>query len=669
MTYAEAKERVVRLREDLQRHDELYYRQNSPEISDQEYDRLKKELAELEERFPSLQDTNSPTRQVGDDRAEGFETYRHREPMMSLDNTYSEEELKSFFQRVQKLFPSKNCAFLVEPKLDGVAVSLTYEKGRLVRAVTRGNGVEGDNITKNVQTIEEIPHRLAGSGWPEVMEVRGEIFMTFAEFSRINAEREKNGQALYANPRNLAAGTVKLLDAREVAQRDLQIVLYGLGYLSDEVFAEQAKIAPKLWEWGLPVADWTHLAGDFEEAWNAIQELDELRRTLPFPTDGAVLKLNDRDLQREAGATAKAPRWAIAYKFSAEQAETVVEEIVVQVGRTGAVTPVANLRPVLLAGTTVSRATLHNRDEIERKDVRLGDTVVVEKAGEIIPAVVRVVIDKRPQESEPYAFPTHCPECGTELVRLPGEAATRCPNLSCPAQVRRRLRHFASRVCLDIEGLGEAVVDQLVDRGMVKDLADLYDLQAEDLERLEKFARKSSENLVRAIDQSREKELWRLVHGLGIQHVGATAAKDLVRHFKSLDRLANADESELAELHGVGDVMARSIVTYFANEQNRELLARLKARGLKWEEGDDGKETTNGPLQGKTFVLTGTLPHHTREEATALIEKAGGKVTSSVTKKTDYLLAGTDAGSKLTKAQKLGITIIEENDLLKLTKT
>ena len=660
-----ARDRILALRDDLRRHDDLYYRQAAPEISDQEYDRRKAELADLEIAHPEWAEADSPTRQVGDDRIEGFASYRHREPMMSLDNTYSEDEMRAFAQRVQKLFPDERLSFLIEPKLDGVAISLTYEEGRLVRAVTRGNGIEGDDITRNVRTIEEIPDVLPREEVPDVLEVRGEIYLTHAEFARINAEREEVGLPLYANPRNLAAGTIKLLDPAEVAKRDLQIVLYGIGAVQGkDPFAEQSQITPAFARWGFPVVEKQWLADSVDGVLTAIEELDILRKSFPYPTDGAVVKLNRRALQREAGSTSKAPRWAIAYKFSAEQAETVIEDIIVQVGRTGAVTPVAVLRPVLLAGSTVSRATLHNQDEITRKDVRPGDTVIVEKAGEIIPAVVRVVPEKRPPDSRPWVFPTHCPECGTALVRLPGEAAVRCPNASCPAQLRRRLQHFASRVAMDIEGLGEAVVNQLVERQMVRSLADLYDLGVEDFLTLEKFAQKASENLASALEKSKKNELWRLLHGLGIQHVGATAAKDLAHHFANLDGLVSAPEEELAAIHGIGAIMARSIVNFFAQPANQETLRRLKEKGLRWEEEPTGQIRGEGVWSGKTFVLTGTLPHYTRDEAAALITQHGGKVTSSVSKKTSYVLAGAEAGSKLAKAESLGVPILSEDEWL-----
>ncbi len=648
-----------RLRAEIRRHDELYYRDAAPEISDQEYDRLKRELADMEARNPGMVPEDTPTLQVGDDRLEAFETYRHRSPMQSLDNTYSEAELRDFYGRLVRLFGEEAMEFVVEPKIDGVAVSLTFEKGQLVRAATRGNGVEGDDVTRNVKTIRGLPGRLGGREFPEIVEIRGEIFIGNAEFQRINEQREEDGLPRYANPRNLAAGTVKLLDSREVARRRLQIVLHGLGYCEPASFEKLSEFHEKLKQWGLPGLERYRRVEGIDAAWAAVQELDELRHSFSYATDGAVVKLDSIARQEEAGSTSKAPRWAIAYKFSAEQAETVVDDIVVQVGRTGALTPVAHLRPVQLAGTTVSRATLHNQDEIARKDVRVGDTVIVEKAGEIIPAVVQVVLDRRPADSGPYAFPETCPACGSAVIRLPEEAAVRCPNLSCPEQVRRRLRHFASRQCMDIEGLGEAVVDQLVERGLVESLPDLYELSVDDLLNLEKFARKASENLVKAIEASKEREFWRLIHGLGIQHIGVTASKDLAAAFGDLDRIAEASEEDLLAVEGIGAITARSIVAYFSEQRNRALVESLRMHGVRTSESG-ATRVEEGPFRGKTFVLTGTLPTLTRQQATEMIEAAGGRVSGCVSKKTDYLLCGEEAGSKLDKANRLGVTVLDE---------
>lgn len=533
-----------------------------------------------------------------------------------------------------------------------------------MRAVTRGNGVEGDDITQNVRTIKTLPHRIAGERVPDLIEIRGEIYMDMEEFLRINRGREEAGLPLYANPRNLTAGTVKLLDPKEVAQRRLKIVLYGRGYCEPLVFDHQHEVHETIRQWKLPSVERFWVARGFDEIWEAVEALDQMREGFAYPTDGAVIKLDSISRQEEAGMTAKAPRWAIAYKFAPERGETRVVDISINVGRTGTLTPVAELEPVLLAGTTVSRATLHNADEVARKDVRVGDFVLVEKAGEIIPAVVEVVRAKRAPGVEPFEFPQNCPVCGTAAIRLPDEAATRCPNLSCPAQVRRRLQHFASRQCMDIEGLGEAVVDQLVGRGLVENIPDLYALRVEELLGLEKFAQRSSEKLVAAIEASKERELWRVIHGLGIQHVGATVSKDLAHAMGDLEKLMDATEADLVSINGIGEIMTCSIVAFFGEERNRETIRRLKEAGVRMkEERPETGGGESGVFSGKTFVLTGKLPTLTREQAAAAIEAAGGRVTSSVSKKTDYVLAGEEAGSKLEKAIKLGVPTMDEEEL------
>jgi len=658
--------RAAELREVIARHDELYYRKAEPEISDAEYDRLKRELADLEARYPQLARKESPTERVGDDRLEAFEQYRHLQPMQSLDNTYNEGELREFDQRLRKLFGDEALDYVVEPKVDGVAVSLTFENGQLVRAVTRGNGVEGDVITQNVRTIDKLPMVLAGKNHPRIVEIRGEIYMTREAFEAINQQREAEDQPLFANPRNLAAGTVKLLDPKETARRPLEVVLYGLGHCEPLPFARQSEFNEALRYWKLPTQEKIWHAAGIDQAWERIQELDELRHGFPYDTDGAVIKLDPLNWQREAGSTAKAPRWAIAYKFAAEQAETTLEKITLQVGRTGQLTPVANLSPVQLAGTTVARASLHNADEIDRKDIREGDCVVVEKAGEIIPYVVRSVPEKRPAGAVPFTFPEHCPDCGTAIVRLEGEAAHRCPNAAgCPPQVRRRIEFFGSRPCMDIENLGKAVVDQLVSASLVQNIADLYRLRVDDLLPLERFAQKSAENLVAALEESKGRELWRLIHGLGIPHIGAKAAKDLAAHFGSLEKLLAAQEEGLVALDGVGEIMARSVVTFFAEPKNRHLVEALIELGVNPMEAPRQMASVEG-VTGKTFVLTGTLPNWTRDQATEKIEAAGGKVTSSVSKKTSYVVAGEEAGSKLAKAEKLGVPVLDEAGLREL---
>jgi DNA ligase (NAD+) len=671
MDAAAAQARIDELRAQVRRHDELYYRRAEPEITDVEYDRLKRELAALEAARPELDIGSSPSSQVGDDRTEGFQVYRHRERMMSLDNTYSETEIREFHDRLVRDLERDGLAFVVEPKIDGLAVSVTYEKGELVRAVTRGNGIEGDDITANALTIRSLPRRLksaAGVPVPDMIEIRGEIYFTLEEFQRINRQREEAGEPLYANPRNLAAGTIKQLDPRDVAQRKLEIVLYGRGAVEPATALPETQSQFHGWvkAWGLPTVErfWPAVGADAVIA--AIQELDAVRDGFAYATDGAVVKLDSVPLQRRAGSTSKSPRWAMAYKFAPDRAETKLEGITIQVGRTGVLTPVAELAPVQLAGTTVSRATLHNRDEIARKDIRVGDFVYVEKAGEIIPAVVGVNTARRSPECQPYDFPTHCPVCGTPVVQLAEEVATRCPNFDCPVQVRRRVQHFASKACVDIEGLGEAMVDVLVEKGWVKSIPDIYRLRREDLLTLGKSVEKSTGKLLEAIEASKTAELWRFIHGLGIPHVGAAAAKDLARRFRGLEALAAARREDFIQnkesvIGGIGETMAVAILAFFAEPRNQHVVRELLAVGLQPVVPDAGSA-----LAGKTFVLTGTLPTLTRDDATARIEAAGGKVSGSVSKKTSYLLAGAEAGSKLDKAQALGVRVIDEAAFLQM---
>ena len=655
--------RIRELRERIAHLDEKYYREADPEVSDREYDRLKEELVQLEEEVPEEPPPDSPTARVGDDRREGFESFRHLEPMLSLDNTYNREDLTAFDQRLRKRFDRETLRYTVDPKIDGLAISLTYGKGRFVRAVTRGNGVEGDVVTENVRTIRALPDTLGTDDPPEVIELRGEIYLSNEEFHRINRDRAERGESLYANPRNLAAGTIKLLDPALVARRRLELVVYGLGHCEPDFLPSQSELQRHLLDWGLPVVERYWTVEGIGEVWEAIVELDGMREGFAYPTDGAVVKLDDRSLQKEAGRTAKAPRWSIAYKFETEKAYTRLRSIDLQVGRTGAVTPVALLDPVELAGTTVARATLHNEDEIRRKDIREGDRVLVEKAGEIIPQVIEVDLESRPADSKPFAFPKECPACGTALRRLPDEVVWRCPNAACPPQVRRRIEHFGSRACMDIEDLGKAVVDQLVSRGLVTTIPDLYRLGIDDLLALERFARKSSENLVAAIDDSRDREVWRLVHGLGIPNVGAGVAKDLVRYFGGIDAIMEASEEELTAMDGIGEILAVSIRTFFAEPRNREMVGDLRKAGLRFEESAAEGSGPGRSLEGRTFVLTGSLPGFTRDEATAWIEERGGRVTSSVSKKTSYVVAGEEAGSKLAKAEKLGVAVIDEEGL------
>ncbi|MFZ9745644.1 MAG: NAD-dependent DNA ligase LigA [Opitutaceae bacterium] len=675
MTPEEAAVRIATLRAEVARHDELYYRQARPELTDFAYDGLKAELARLERAFPAAPATGtaSPTARVGDDRAEGFVRVRHRQAMTTLDNTYDEAELREFHARLVRALGTEDLAYTVEPKVDGVAISLTYEDGRLTRAVTRGDGEEGDDVTANVRTIRGLPAALVDLAPPAVIEVRGEIYLREEEFRRINQLQEEAGEAPYANPRNLAAGTLKQLDPRVVAGRRLEIVLYGVGHCEPPVATSQSGLHERLRGWGLPVLDPCWSVRGPEAVWAVIGELDARRRALPFGTDGAVVKLDAFAQQRhprvgfrgmaadgQAEAARKlSPRWACAFKFPPDQAETRVREITIQVGRTGVLTPVAELEPVLLAGTTVRRATLHNADEIARKDVRPGDTVRVEKAGEIIPAVVAVVLARRAPGAEPYVFPRECPVCRTAAVRPEGEVAWRCPNPECPEQVRRRIEHFASKAGVDIDGLGEEIVGQLLERGLVRRLPDLFRLRLEDLLPLRKSGEVWAANLIAGIAARREVELWRVINGLGIPQVGAAAAKELARTFRSLEALLDAPLAELCRVEGFGEKTAQAVRGWCQQPAHRALVTELLAAGL----APRAPAAVAGGLAGKTFVLTGTLPTLAREDAAALIEAAGGRVSGSVSRKTHYVVAGEEAGSKLTKARDLGVPVLDEAGL------
>lgn len=674
-------ERLARLRAEIARHDELYYRHARPEIGDYEYDLTKRELAALEALHPELA---GPADKVGDDRVEGFAKARHGAPMLSLDNAYDESEFRAFCTRLAGLLPDEPQVFVVEPKIDGLAVSLTYREGSLVRAVTRGDGVEGDDITRNLTLLRNLPRTIPPADAPESVELRGEIYMTNAEFARINAAREAAGEPPYANPRNLAAGTVKLLDPREAEGRTLDIALYGLGACDKGRFQRLSEFRDWLARHALPVPVFFKTARGADEAWAAVCELERRRHEFPFPTDGAVVKLDRIAAHTDAGTTSKFPHWAIACKFPPEQVETRLLGISFQIGRTGVVTPVAELAPVTVAGTTVSRATLHNEDEIARKDIREGDIVVIEKAGEIIPRVVRVAPEKRAPECVPFDFAGRLRELGLEAAREPGQAFWKLAG-ETPEQRVRRLAHFAAKGCLDIANLGPAVAEQLVKAGYVATPADLFALTREQLLGLEGFAEKSADNLLAALDDAKSRELWRLIHALGIPNVGQRTAKDLASHFRSLPALADAGMdaylrakigkkgAQLKALEsvisGVGATVAQSILAYFSDPAHRELLARLGSAGLRMEETATAPAATGAVatgIVGKTFVLTGTLPTLSREEAGARIEAAGGKVAGSVSSKTSYVVAGEDAGSKLTKARELGVAVVDEAGLLRL---
>jgi len=691
MNAKEAKARHAQLAEEIRRHDHAYYVLAQPTISDREYDRLYHELLDLEKQFAELVTPDSPTQRVSGQPLKEFKQVQHRLPMLSLDNTYSQEEVRDFVNRVQKLLPNEKLDWIVEPKIDGLAINLCYEQGVFTCGSTRGDGTTGDDITANLKTIRSIPSRLqsrtgvspvpsgASSGdkrdaCPTLLEVRGEVYLTKAGFQKLNAERKAAGEEEFANPRNAAAGSLKQLDPRIVAKRPLDIVVYGLGQV--EGASQQPQQHDEMLAWlksfGFKTPDRTWHCRSADELVGAIEELDRLRRSFAYETDGAVIKLNSFAQREIAGFTSKAPRWSIAYKYAAEQAETLLKGITVQVGRTGALTPVAELEPVFLAGSTISRATLHNEDYIRQKDIRIGDTVKIEKAGEVIPAVVDVVLANRTGKEATFRFPTTCPECSSKVSRAPGivegdeGVVWRCLNPDCPAQVRGRIEHWCARGALDIEGGGEVLVRQLAQSGLVTDVADLYRLKLSEVAGLERMGEKSARNFLEGVATSKQRDMWRLLFGLGILHVGAGVAKALGRGFATLDEVFAASIDQLTECEDVGEVIARSVVQWYGDPRNRKLVERLRAAGLNFNSQLYLPKAKAGPLAGKTFVLTGTLPNLKREEAAARIEAAGGKVSSSVSKKTDYVVAGAEAGSKLDKAQKLGVKIIDEAELLRL---
>lgn len=664
-TREKAEKRIARLRDEIRRHERLYYVLAAPEISDQEYDALERELRELEAEFPELVTPTSPTQRVGETPSVEFPSVVHRVPMLSLDNTYSEEELREFEARVLRAVGPREIAYAAELKVDGLSMALHYEGGRLARAVTRGDGVRGDDVTANARAIRAIPLELSGEGVPDELEARGEVYLPRSRFEAINREREEAEEEPFANPRNAAAGTMKSLDARVVGRRGLDVFLHQLAHLRGPGAppAGQWQALERLRGWGLRTNPATRLCRGLAEVLDFIAEWREKRAALEYEIDGVVVKVDDFALQQELGATSKFPRWAIAYKYPAVQAETLVRAISVQVGRTGRLTPVAELEPVFLAGTTVSRATLHNEEEIARKDVRVGDTVRIERGGEVIPKVVSVVVERRSAGAEPWMPPARCPVCGTGAVRPEGEVDRRCPNASCPAQVEERLKHFARREAMDIEGLGDVVVHELLERGLVRDFADLYALRFEDLAPL--FAPKAksgdslgARNLLEAIAASRGRELRRLLFGLGIRFVGERAASLLARHFRSLRAIGEATADEIDAIYEIGPAVANSVHAWFREPANRRLVERLEAAGLRVLEA--AAEAGSLAFQGQQFVLTGTLDSMTRDEAKAAIEARGGRVTGTVSKKTSVVVAGREAGSKLERARELGVAVIDE---------
>ena len=664
--------RIAQLRQELERHNRLYYVEAAPEISDREYDLLYKELQTLEAQHPEWVTPDSPTQRVGGEPLKAFQSVRHLLPMMSLDNTYNFDELREFDARVCKLLPGEKIEYVLEPKIDGCSISCRYEHGKLTVGSTRGDGATGDDITANLKTIQAIPLQLARQH-PPLLEIRGEAYMPVAGFQKLNAARLAAGEEAFANPRNATAGSLKQLDSRIAAQRPLAAVFYAVGATDGIRFSSQQEALETFKKLGLPTPQFWWVCAGIEEVIQRTRDFQARVDELPYEIDGAVVKVNAFDQWRRLGTTAKAPRYAIAYKYSHEQAETRLTAITVQVGRTGVLTPVAELEPVALAGSTIARATLHNEEEIRRKDIRIGDTVLMEKAGEVIPAVIAVVLAKRPPAAAAFDLFQHlqgkCPECGGPIQRDPEFVAWRCENIACPAQLKRSLAHFAMRHAMDIEGVGEVLTNQLVDKQLVHDVADLYSLTAEQLAGLERMGEKSAANIVAAIAGSRERELWRLIHGLGILHVGEGAARKLAEHFQVLERLMAADVQTLEQMPDCGPVMAQSITDFFAHPRNRAVLAKLLAAGLRPAPVERrAPQDESGFFVGKTVVITGTLQRWSREQAQELLRQQGAVVTDSVSKKTGYLIVGADAGSKLAKARKLGVPVFDEAQLAERLK-
>jgi DNA ligase (NAD+) len=708
--------RIAQLRDEIKKHDRRYYEEAAPTISDREYDRLYKELVDLEAKFPELVTPDSPTQKVGGKPLQAFAQIQHRVPMLSLDNTYSEDEVANFYKRMTRLLPDEKIPVVIEPKVDGVAVSVLYENGRLKYAATRGDGLVGDDITQNIKTIRSVPHQLRGTA-PKVFEVRGEAYLDKDGFKKLNKEREATGLPLFANPRNAAAGSLKHLDPKVAAQRPLGMVFYGTGATEGVYVDLHSKIFPVFKKLGLPTHENWWLADSVEKILDAIRKLDRIRHDFPYETDGAVIKVDALAQRERLGFTAKSPRWAIAYKYAAERVQTKLLDIKVQVGRTGILTPVAVLEPVLVSGSTVARATLHNEDEIKRKDIRIGDTVVIEKAGEVIPAVVEVVKSKRPRAAKPFDFLKHihgkCPVCGSKVRRDPEFVAWRCENLQCPAQATRRLEFLAARGALDIESVGGIVADKLVEREWVREPLDLFELKIEQLAKLNLgtdeapriFGEKNATKAVQAIERAKTFPLSRWLYALAISDVGKTTATDLARFHETIEDVADSkllrdvlayheskgDKQTAKEIAArlikagfaepskskidknagivteVGPVVAQSVLDFFASSAGKKILQRMKQLGIHPKiEKVSAKKLAELPLAGKTFVLTGTLPSMTREEASAKIEALGGHVSGSVSKKTDYVLAGAEAGSKLEKASELAVRVIDEAEFRKM---
>ncbi len=661
-----AKERIDFLRKEIHFHDRKYYVENNPIISDYEYDLLLKELEDLEKQYPDLITPDSPTQRVGGEPAEEFVTVRHMVSMLSLDNTYSQDELLEFDARIRRLLPSQQIEYVVELKLDGLGVALLYENGKFTRGATRGDGEMGEDITANLKTIKSIPLVLDGIGLSiPMLEVRGEVYMEKKAFQELNRQREENGEPLFANPRNASAGSVRLLDPKITASRPLDIFVYAISYSEGMTFSTHWEALSALKNMGFKINPHSRKFGTINDVVEYCVKWTEERDSLNYEIDGMVIKVNSIAQQVELGSTTKSPRWAISYKFPARQATSKIEDIIIQVGRTGALTPVAVLSPTPLSGIVITRATLHNEDEIRRKDIRIGDTVLIERAGDVIPAVVEVIKEKRSGKEYEFRMPSKCPVCGSDVFRPEGEAITRCVNSACPAQVKEHIRHFASRDAMNIDGLGPAIIEQLVDKGLVKNAADLYFLKKDEITNLERMGDKSAQNLIDAIEASKQNNLSRLIFALGIRHIGVRAAEILAEHYGSIDALSKTTSEELQAIYEIGPKVAESIYRFFQQEGNKQMLERLRSAGVKMSE-EIKEQKGDQPLKNKTFVLTGTLTSMTRDQASEAIKKLGGKVSSNVSNKTDFVVVGDSPGSKFDRAKKLGITILNEDQFKSL---
>jgi DNA ligase (NAD+) len=659
--FAKIEKKLLRLRSDVALHDRLYYRENRPQISDFEYDCLKTELLRLEEIAANF-GIKTWKDLVGNDLANGFQKYPHLSPMQSLSNTYSHGELLAFDNKVKNCIRGQHYTYVIEPKIDGIAINLIYENGRLIRALTRGDGVFGDDVTGNILAIQSLPEVLRHC--PDKLEIRGEIFIDEKAFETTNGIRRAHGLEEYANPRNLTAGTVKSLDSHSAQMRDLKIITYAIGYASNGNLKTQNDVLKQLLDWGFPTQKKYWAAANMDTAWECIGELDAERKNFAYWTDGAVVKINELNLHEILGNTAKAPRWAIAYKFAPMRVSTKLKNIILQIGRSGVVTPVADLEPIEIAGSTVSRATLHNADEIARKDIRINDHVFLEKAGEIIPAIVSVDLPKRTENCRPFAFPTHCPSCGYKLIKRSNEVAWRCTNSACKAQLKSKIIHFASKFAMNIDNFGESVIEKLVDSGRLKTIADVYSLTYSDLVALPKLGQKSALNILNNIELSKNCPPWRLINGLGIWGIGTQTAKDLCENFSSVAELSSAPVEKLASISGIGEKTAQAIIDFFSNADNQITLENLKKYGLCLSSKHVVTQHIMKFFNGKTFALTGTLTHLTRAQAQNIIEAHGGKVSNSVSKKISTVICGSDSGAKFERARKLGIEIWDENTFL-----